>query len=261
MSKIEGFLSLNFGPTIEKIRLDNSAWFELLEDCNRLAMSVLPCLRPGTADNQKLLESAHFAKALQSIQAVVLLAERGMVGDARTVLRSCIETAIFQRKMQQDPSFADKLAERHEYHRVKIVNALLDDAASRAELTPAQVESMQAVVAEIQAKYPGRKLSDISLFNVATSVNGLALYNLIYRSASGDAAHTTLDSLVRHVVVDKNDDITGLRFGPQVEGLADTLSAAVSVVLHVLDSAVESFELTEFREGIAGCLGRWKGMT
>jgi hypothetical protein len=258
MSAAEGFLSVEFAETIAKIRLDYAIWFGLLEDCNRLAMAVLPKLQPGTTDNQKLLEAVLFARALQSIQAMTVLAERGMTGDARTLLRSCSETAIFQRKLQLDATFANSLQERHDFHQRKLATALLADPRSKAELTPEQVQALQTVIGEIDGRYPGSKPSDINLATVAASVDGMALYDLIFRSTSGVAAHTTLNSLVRHVVSDEDDNITGLRFGPQVEDLPDTLSGGISVLLHVLDAAIEGFGLLEFRAQLATCSDRWK---
>lgn len=258
MSRNEGFLSPHFSQTTARIRLDFSIWFGLLEDCNRLAMAVLPRMQPGTADNQKLLEAVLFARALQSIQAMTVLAERGMTGDARTLLRSCCETAIFQRKLHLDAAFADKLQERHDFHQRKLANAILSDPNSTAKLTPEQIQSLRMVVAEIDGRYPVRRPADVNLAAVAASVNGMALYDLIFRSTSGDAAHTTLNSLVRHVVSDQDNNITGLRFGPQTDDLADTISGGISVLLHVLDAAIESFGLLDVRDQLAVVLHRWK---
>ena len=37
-----------------------------------------PCLKSGTTNDQKLLEAGLYGRAIQSFQAVILLAERGM---------------------------------------------------------------------------------------------------------------------------------------------------------------------------------------
>jgi len=221
-------------------------------------MAILPRVQPGTADNQKLLEAVLFARALQSIQAMTVLAERAMTGDARTLLRSCCETAIFQRKLHLDAAFGDRLHERHDFHQRKLANALLSDPSSTAELTPQQVQLLRVVVAEIDGRYPVRKPADVNLAAIAASVSGMALYDLIFRSTSGDAAHSTLNSLVRHVVSDQDNNIIGLRFGPQTDDLADTLSGGISVLLHVLDAAIESFGLLDVRDQLAEALHRWK---
>jgi hypothetical protein len=45
-------------------------------------------------DDQRITIVALFVRAHQSFQAALLLAERGMLSDARVVLRSAVEDAI-----------------------------------------------------------------------------------------------------------------------------------------------------------------------
>lgn len=260
VSAHEGFLSAEFALTVAKIRRDHSTWFGVLTTANRLAMDVLTRLKPGTADNQKVLEAVFYARGLQSIQAVVLLAKRGMTSDARTLLRACVETAILQCKISRDAKFADKLAERHDYHRRALGNAALSDPQIVNPMHPGDAEAIRATVDEINSRYPGRKPTDIKLAEIAESVNGMHLYNLFFRPMSGDAAHGNFDALNRHVVTGEHGEMTGLSFGPQVGELADTLSATISVLLHILDTAIESFALAQFRTPLANCLDAWKAL-
>jgi hypothetical protein len=261
MSAQEGFLSPEFSKTVAQIRRDHRAWFDMLNMCNRLAMDVLPCVKPGTSDNQKLLEAGLYGRAVQSFQAIALLGERGMSGDARTVLRSLCETVIVQRRTAQDARFVDKLVERHDYHRRTLGNALLRDRPAMANMDSEQVRKLQAVIEEITAQYPAGRPTDINLADEAATAGGTAMYNVIFRPTSGDAAHAGLNALDRHFAVDEKDKISGLRFGPDASELADTLSLAISLLLHVMDSAIESFSLAEFRAGLAGCLESWKTLT
>lgn len=211
-------------------------------------------ITPSKSDSQKLLEAAFYRRAIQSIQAVVVLAERGMTGDARTVLRACVETAILQRRVALDATFLTRLEERHDCHRWKLANAFLKDPQAMRELPRDDVELLKTTVDEINAQYRDRKPTDIDLHDVAASVGGMMLYNIFFRMMSGDAAHGTLNSLVRHVATDKGGNITGLRFGPQLDDLACTLSATATVLLFVLDAAIESFALAEFRPRLDTCL-------
>jgi hypothetical protein len=87
MSAVEGFLSTGFTKTVTRIRQDYSSWFDVIHRCNRLAMDVLPCLKSGTTNDQKLLEAGLYGRAIQSFQAVILLAERGMSADTRRPCR------------------------------------------------------------------------------------------------------------------------------------------------------------------------------
>lgn len=233
-------------------------WFDVLNVSIQLSMEVLPHVKPDTDDNQKLLEAVLYGRTVKSIKAVKLLTEQGMTGDARTILRSCVETVILQRKVALDASFIDKLIERHDYHRRALGNSILADKHIIAEIQANDLQRIKAAIAEIDSRYPDKKPSDINLADVAVSIQGTALYNIFFRIMSGDSAHSTLDSLTRHVISDANGDITGLTFGPQLSDLEDTLSATISVLLHVLDSVIESFDLAAFRSELARLIQRWK---
>lgn len=246
--------------TIERIRRENAAWFDALGVANRLAMEILPELKAEMADNQKVLEAAFYGKALQSIQAVVLLAERGMIGDARTILRTCAETTILQRKVADDPEFVARLIERHNYHRRTLGIGILNNEQIAAELRADDLARIKATVEEISAQHPNRKPRDINLAEIAESVNGMHLYTLFFKPMSGDSAHGTLDALERHISSDSQGNMAGLAFGPQPREVADTLSASLSILFHVLDTAIERFELGPFRPRLAECLTTWKAM-
>lgn len=260
MLSLDGFLAPGMASTVEGIRREHAAWFDALGVANRLAMEILPELKPGRQDNQKVLEAAFYAKALQSIQAVALLVERGMIGDARTILRTCVEGAILQRKVADDPTFVARLIERHDYHRRSLGTGVLNNAQLAAELRPDDLSRIKATAAEISARYPNAKPRDINLAEVAASVNGMHLYTLFFKPLSGDSAHGTIDALERHITSDSKGHMTGLAFGPQPVGVADTLSASLSVLFHVLDTAIERFALAQFRPRLAECLTNWKAM-
>lgn len=260
MSSEEGFLSPEMASTVERIRQEYSAWFALIGAANRLAMDVLPELKPDVSDNQKILEAAFFSKALQSAQAVVLLLERGMIGDARTVLRSCVETALLQRKIADDKSFEARLLEWNDHHRRTLANSVLEEARLTSQWPAEHLESIRAATLEIESKYPGGKPRGVHLAEIAASVNGMHLYTLFFRPMSGDSAHGTLDSLARHVTSDKHGDMTGFAFGPQSRNVPETLSACLSVLFHVLDTAIEGFGLAQYRTRLADCLANWKAL-
>jgi hypothetical protein len=67
-----------------------------------------------------------FVRAHQSFQAAILLIERGLIGDARTVLRSGVEGAIAICAIAADPSFVDQLIEAHHANQRKVARLLLE---------------------------------------------------------------------------------------------------------------------------------------
>jgi hypothetical protein len=88
----------------------------------------------------------------------------------------------------------------------------------------------------------------------------IALYNAVFRAASGDSAHISLDALNRHVRADMDANIQGLRFGPDVSDLPDTLSIAISAFGLAVFTAIELFDLPSFNDELAQCMDEWKSL-
>src|SRR5712675_3120617 len=123
MSDSAGFLAPSLAASIASIRKDFAPWFDTAGRFNALGMRVMPNAKAGTSDNQQLIAAALYGRALTLFQAANILAERGMLGDARTVVRSAAETAIVLVAVAKDTSVCDLLIDRHFWHHRKFRNA------------------------------------------------------------------------------------------------------------------------------------------
>ena len=73
------------------------------------------------------------------------------------------------------------------------------------------------------------------------------MYNIIYRTSSSDAAHTTLDALALHVRANEDGDIVGLSFGPRTEKLADTVIQAMNCLLFSMHAISSLFPMSDLQ--------------
>jgi hypothetical protein len=241
----DGFLAPNIRETVALVRARFPKWFALLERCNRTAMTLLNKLEPPDGDNQKLVEATLYGRALQSLQAAIILAERGMAADSRACLRRSADTAIFQLKMANDATFDDALIENHDYYRRNLANATLADKEACKHIDTEALDALRAAVAEVNAKYVAPHPKKIIVADIAASVpGGNAIYNTVYRLTSNDAEHTSIASLGRHFE-QRPDGSHRMRFGPQLEDIRDTLSSLVNVYLFVLVTAATSYDVSE----------------
>ena len=88
----------------------------------------------------------------------------------------------------------------------------------------------------------------------------MALYNTVYRSTSGDAAHTSLDALNRQIRVDASGDIAGMKFGPSSDDLSVTVSDAISVLGFALHAVADLFQITGLIDELATGVAEWKAL-
>ena len=148
------FFPLHRATSITNIRKDFAPWFDVAMVFNELGMRVLPNVKVEQTDNQQLIAAALYGRALTSFQAAYVLAERGMMGDARTIVRAAASTVIVLAAVVKDASICDRLIDRHFWHHRKLRNAWLSDKEALAQMTHQEVDAVKAVIAEADAEHP-----------------------------------------------------------------------------------------------------------
>jgi hypothetical protein len=244
-----------FSPEIDRFRealrstSPGKPWFDYALGLNAIGLDLLK--NSFTVRDVPHIFAMHgiFVRAHQSFQAALLLIERGMIGDARTVLRSGVEGAIAICALASDPSFVERLIEAHHANQRKEARLLLETPGYLDRYSTTEVAAMRAVVAsvdEIEATTPGKKLKEIKWGPVALK-HCPDLYQLLYRSLSSDGTHATLKSLDRYIVTDSNMEITAFKAAPDGEGMVEALSAACLMFIWAADpfaAAVDRPDLT-----------------
>lgn len=249
MQQEQGFLSPDSQAEILEFRRRYAPMTGLLDRANRMAMKVLNAISFHSKDTQRLCVAILFSKTVQSLQASIVLVERGMAADARTALRSATEAAIFLAKIVSDATFIDVLEEHDDLHHKKLANALLQDPFARKSMSPEVAADYQKIVATIAAKYGQRELTPLNTQAVAQSVNLLAFYNTIFRPTSGDSAHPSLTSMGRHARADGDGNLR-LIFGTQDDDAEHTMFGISTVFLDVMMRTVNVFEFLQYEAAI-----------
>jgi hypothetical protein len=256
----EGFLS----PTMERYRasLKNAAtykaWFDFAEELNRLGLDMLRDRDVPRNDNQHLTIAILFIRAHKSFQSSLLLAERGLISDARVVLRSAVEGAIALNALANDATFLDTLIEAHYYNQRKTARIVLDDPVYKAHYSAEQVAQMEATVQDVDAreKVAPRKFRDPNWADVAQK-HCKDLYRTLYRLLSSDGTHTTINAIHRHVSYDENQRISELKIGPDTSSLVETLKAACLMFIWAADPFARAFALSDMTTRLQAQLRRF----
>ena len=230
----EGFFSKEVEDFRRHVRTTEplKAWFDYAATLVQLGFEILAPLETPLSDERLMYLNTAFVRVHQGLQAVLLLAERGVIGDARVLIRSGVEFAIAISALANDAGFVEKMKDAHFRSRRTLAHAVKLRFAS--EYTAEQLAHMDEAIAEADSRETakglnskGRKieLSDIKWEQVA-NLHSLELYQLLYRSMSADGTHATLDALQRYLVVDARGEITGLKLAPDGDGLQEVLTAA-----------------------------------
>ena len=233
-----GFLEPNDRALIAHIRGRHADSFAFIERLNHLAMSVLLVETPRMPE--ELYVATLYARAVTLFQGAVLMAERGMAAEARTLVRGCAETAIALGCARLDRSFLEKLDEDFDKHRIALANDLLRLPEDDRHVSAEQRADLRAMIAEVSSEYTPPHPVRIKWADAAVTASMMDLYLTVYRQTSADAAHAGLKALERHVATNASGDIAGLRFFPDVEGAGETLSAAIASLLHATEAKLHN---------------------
>jgi hypothetical protein len=244
----KGFLS----PTMEAFRASlrkvptYDQWFNFAEELNGFGLSLLWNHDVPSADNRKVTTCALFVRGQQSFQAAIRLAELGMLSDARAVLRSAVEGAIALHGLESDNTFIDQLVEAHRIYQRKMARLVLDNPDYRVSHSTDQIKQMETTIIEVDSEETakGRKLRDIKWEQVAAK-HCKDLYNLLYRLLSSDGTHTNLNAIQRFLSFDQNEELIGMRVGPDTKDLVDVLSMACLMFLWTVGPFIRVFDKQE----------------
>jgi Family of unknown function (DUF5677) len=190
-----------FGAYVRS-RPESKPWFDLADDLARKGVDLLRQHSAPISDRQHFTFSGVFVRAHQSFQAAILLAENGMIGDARTAIRSAAESGIALHALAVDPTFVDQLVAAHHRRQRIIANVTLQNPEYRKSYSAEDIARMEALIAD------ATPIPDIKWEQVAAK-HCPDLYQLVYRQASADV-HVTAHSIQRYFVFDANERVQSL---------------------------------------------------
>jgi uncharacterized protein DUF5677 len=235
--QIDGFLSSD-SPWVAQTRERHAAWFALAGKLNRLAMSVLLSKVPNV--RAEAYVATLYARAVEMFQGVVLLAERGMSAEARTLVRACAETAIALGAARRDKTFIAQLYEDHDKHRQSLANELLGLPENDPNISAEVRALLRTVVADISAQYKEASPRRINWATATVTAGMTDLYLTVYRDTSSDGAHVSLRAIDRHIYTDASGTISGFMFKPAVDEAGETLKAGIASLLHATEAKLSS---------------------
>jgi Family of unknown function (DUF5677) len=229
-----GFLSMTPSNGIDTIRAENADWFGLAEDLNRaftkLAVTSTDTVKTSLWDPRSVAVRL-LLRCCGNFQGVILLTERGMVVEGRTLVRSLTEGAFAVAALVNKPSEyigllkSDSEASRSRQANFVLAQKLIDDSQRQANL--------QAVIDAIG------KVECVNLRRLA-ELGPLLRQYLSYQRLSDGAAHVSARALDRHVRRNQSHDGWCYQWGPgrretNAATLYHAILAAVPVALGVTE--------------------------
>ena len=250
----DGFLAPEINRWIERYRAENADAFRLAVDLNQVAHRLMLSTEVQTGNPYKdaqTLATLLLIRVLSNFQGMMLMAERGLIVEARTLARTCLEsTFALVAGVKDQEEFVPKMIAHSADHRSKAANWLLNRANREDFLSDDSEAKLRAFLAK--QGDDGETLAAFHIQDMARRAQLEDMY-IFYRTLSGDAAHPTLDAISRYVDGIEPGNFN-IKWGPNcgAEEITDTVLLSCSFVFA---SCVAINELTK-NETVAADLER-----
>lgn len=212
-------------------RQNHADSFEFAEKMNRLGQKLIAeanvVIGEEGAKDPKVLALLLLLRLMSGFQGVILLIERGMVVEARTLARSCYENMYCLVSLQKFGSeFSARMIGDDLASRKATANWLLQREARLDYAGADAAKKLRETVYEIDANHEniGRHVFE----QIAERAEIGDMY-MFYRQLSWDAAHPSLQALSRYVLEHQPGTPNELRWGPECD--SDEIGKTLDITL------------------------------
>jgi hypothetical protein len=209
-----------------------------------------------TADNaQQIVVSLSFARATQSFQAAILLANLGIETDAKTLVRSCLETGIVINGVAKDAAVIEEIWSDYVKHH-SIFNEKLSgmtDAITGTHFEGVLNDYIERKSNEVNG-FKGKWLDHAKL---SERFGIKPIYDIAYRYISADSAHATVDSLKKFATYNDLGKLDGFGLRQNFDKIGETFQYASLSQLLALHAFNIVFRSEESKEFVSTCESLW----
>jgi len=187
----------------------------------------------------EILAASLLVRAISNFQGMVLLAERGMISEAETLLRCMLEVRFAAVAVAKNKNFAFELLNNDLFERKDALNACLRSkylAATELQIAKEELD-------EIKRKIKTECLKKISIRSIAEKAGLAGTYDSAYKKLSS-TIHASVRSLNQYLETGGTDKIQSFLWGPDVRGIDIVLLTGVETILDVLEGVFQVFSIT-----------------
>ena len=224
-----GFLGQKARESRQSIIDHNAGWFKLARDLSEELQSLSIYGTEHARDystSPKCIATRYLLRSTQTFQAVIIVAQFGMVTEAQILARSLFENAFCVAALAEQPEmFLKLLREDADASRREQAKFLLDRGIAKRH-GPEVERQMRELITII-----GKKPDFLSPKKVAALGPLLEQYHS-YQKLSNDSSHSTAAALFRHVATYNDNASWNYRVGPgKDEEIAFALYQAIFAAL------------------------------
>lgn len=236
----KGFLSTSIDDFSKSVQVQYSKFFELSHQINELAHAIKFELKVHNRDRQEFLAATLFLRLLNGFEVVVILGIKGLLFEAKVVLRSVIESLFILKLLCEEEAFALEYLGSSKVQSLKWMNIARETQDPNFESLRqyATSEVMETLRKEIEQ----HALRKLNVEPIAKRAGLHHFYNTQYRLLS-EQVHCLPISLDPFMVQDEDGELSSFDWGPKHDDLDVVLFTNVQMLLVALEAITQLFEV------------------
>lgn len=249
----KGFLGTEINKWIPKIREAHSEFFQLADEFNIFCQKSMYKFDVHSRDKQEVLVSTLFIRTLNNYQAAILLAERGLMPQSRSLTRTMIDALFTLCAISKNEKYADEFIQEDHRSRLRFLNKYRElHGGLPPEVDKEEIESLEK---EIQEEIQNNEIKK-KTFEQWSKDAGMHDWYLTAYSVLSESVHTKVKDLERYLVLNENNEIKEFRWGPDDHDIETLLMTLIQGMLtglkcaHSLFDEKRKLELERFQDGL-----------
>jgi len=239
-----GFLSPEIEEWIKKHRTQFEEYFVLCNKLNNLGQRAMLDISIHDKDGPEIILGCLLIRAMGDFQAVILLSERGMIPQAKAMLRCLIEVMFGIVAISKDKNYATDfikasirqgMLEIEAYK--KNVSWFTDEEKTKLKERAEQIQTEKSLIGESKIR--------IRIEDTAKKAKLDKYYDSVYRGLSSSVHIDTRDLESAHISLNKEERSGEFSWGPDSKDMKMALLIACDVIFKAFDGIYKMLDTQE----------------
>ena len=220
-----GFIGASIQPWIKKIHEVHAALFNVADETNRLCQVSLRDINAHNRDPQEIVIACLYRRILSNYQSIYIHCERGMLPEARAILRCMYEAIFILGAVIKESTLALTYIKEHEKRRHEFIQKL-----KKLQDKPDNYDHEKLLELETTLQEEIKQIDKFKTEDWAKKAGLHDVYLGAYTVLSG-TVHVKISDLEQYTIVDEKGDIRDFKYGPDDTDIDSIFSSAIEFML------------------------------
>ena len=243
--KTDGYLSNQITYLIKKNWNKNTKWFNLCKEINRFLNTAMYKMIVHNKCKLEIMVALLYIRSMSNFQGVIIMAERGMVNEAKTLLRCLLECEFAVVAIDKDKTIVDRLILDDRIQQLGKLKAIKRNIENGVPLPKDtfSIDEIKTFIKDVKSEIKKSNIKKFTTRDLAEIAGLITTYDSAYKDLSG-TIHVNVRDLEQYLELNEKGEIKQLLSEQDVKEIGMILLGASEIILKILESISKIFSLS-----------------